>query len=318
MVIASPFCFPNFETFVSDISQEGNICKITFITTMKGDEAVEKVESLLSFCKVMKEYGINWKIHIDNVLHGKVYIFKKHNSPFAAIITSANLTQHGLEQNHEWGCLVEDAKAINEVEKQLIADANIELTREKLELVKERTDKACKEGWKKEKAQEIQIDDILHLSTIQSGARYFIKPMGSANQKIFDGDYSNCKEQHFAKHPKAIRIGDILVVYAVGARKVISIFQVKSLPKHTNMLNDRWPWYVEVNNLTTNLGKAWTEKDLMVTDIAKEYSEKYKLPVTQRGGYNLNGLMQGNDKIQLTNAFGKYLFDIAMNANTEK
>ena len=95
---------------------------------MKNDEVVEKIESLLSFRKAMKEHGIDWQIRIDNMLHGKVYIFKNNDAPFAAIITSANLTQHGLRQNHEWGCLVEDAKAIGCMEKQLLVDAEIELT----------------------------------------------------------------------------------------------------------------------------------------------------------------------------------------------
>lgn len=52
-------------------------------------------------------------------------------------------------------------------------------------------------------------------------------------------------------------------------------------------------------------------------DIAREYAERYKLPVTQRGGYNLNGLMLGNDKIQLTDEFGRYLFVLAMKTNKE-
>ena len=117
--------------------------------------------------------------------------------------------------------------------------------------------------------------------------------------------------------PKAVRVGDILITYAVGARKIISVFKVMSSPKHTNIPNDRWPWFVEVNNLTTNLGKTWTKKDLKVMDIAREYAEIYKLPVTQRGGYNLNGLMLGNDKIQLTDKFGRYLFVLVMEANKE-
>ena len=83
------------------------------------------------------------------------------------------------------------------------------------------------------------------------------------------------------------------------------------------MPNERWPWFVEVNNLTTNLGKTWTKKNLKVMDIAREYAEIYKLPVTQRGGYNLNGLMLGNDKIQLTDEFGRYLLVLAMEANKE-
>ena len=323
LVIASPFCFPNFERFVSNVSKEDATRKITFITTMKNDEVVEKIDSLLSFRKAMKEHGINWQIRIDNMLHGKVYIFKNNEVPFAAIITSANLTQHGLRQNHEWGCLVEDAKAIGSMEKQLLVDADIELTSDKLELIKKRADKTREKGWKKVKQQEIQqeiqIDDILSLPQISNGTRFFIKPIGSNNHQIFEGDYSEkFQKQHFANRlPKAVRVGDILITYAVGARKIISVFKVMSSPQKNNIPNERWPWFVEVNNLTTNLGKTWTKKNLKVMDIAREYAEIYKLPVTQRGGYNLNGLMLGNDKIQLTDEFGRYLFGIAMEANKE-
>ena len=66
-----------------------------------------------------------------------------------------------------------------------------------------------------------------------------------------------------------------------------------------------------------NFGKTCTEKILKVMDIAREYAERYKLPVTQRGGYNMNGLMLGNDKIQLTDEFGRYLFVLAMKTNKE-
>ncbi len=317
LVIASPFCFPNFDAFVSDITKDGSICKITFITTMKNEEAVEKIEALLSFCKAMEEHGIDWKIRIDNKLHGKVYIFKENDTPFAAIITSANLTQHGLEQNHEWGCLIENVKTIGGVEKQLLADADIELTNEKLTLIKERADKARKEGWKKEKPQAIQIDDILCQPTIPSGARFFIKPIGSIDNKVRFLTDKDFKEQHFAKRPRAVRIGDILITYAVGTRKVVSVFQVTSTANETHIPNDRWHWYVEAKNLTERLSETWTEKSLIATDIARRYAEKYDKPVTQRGGYNLNGLRRGNDKIQLTDEFGRYLFDIAMKANEE-
>lgn len=76
------------------------------------------------------------------------------------------------------------------MEKQLLVDANIELTSDKLELIKKRADKTREEGWKKVKQQEIQIDDILSLPQIPNGTRFFIKPIGSNNHKIFDGDYS--------------------------------------------------------------------------------------------------------------------------------
>lgn len=317
LVIASPFCFSKFDAFVSDIAKDCTIRKITFITTMKNEEAVEKIDALLSFRKAMEAHDISWKIRIDNMLHGKVYIFKKNETPLAAIITSANLTQHGLKQNHEWGCLIKEIQVIDGVEKQLLTDADIELTNEKLALIKERTEKARMEDWNKEKAQAIQIDDILNLPIIPNGTRFFIKPIGSIDNKVRSLTDKDFKEQHFAKQPKAVRTNDILITYAVGARKIISVFQVTSSANETNIPKDRWPWYVEVKNLTERLGETWSEKNLIVTDIARLYAEKNDKPVTQRGGFDLNGLRRGNDKIQLTDEFGRYLLGIAMKANEE-
>ena len=148
--------------------------------------------------------------------------------------------------------------------------------------------------------------------------KFIFRPCSFSFYNITSLFVSFCQKQHFAnRKPKAVRVGDILITYAVGARKIISVFKVMSSPKHTNIPNDRWPWFVEANNLTTNLGKTWAKKSLMVMNVAREYAEIYKLPVTQHGGYNLNGPMHGNDKIQLPDKFGRYLFVLAMEANKE-
>lgn len=42
--------------------------------------------------------------------------------------------------------------------------------------------------------------------------------------------------------------------------------------------------------------------------IASQYYEKYPLLVTANGNDSLNGLKSHNDKIQLTDSFGRYLY----------
>lgn len=51
----------------------------------------------------MTAYDIDGRIHIDNRLHGKVYILRKSGDYAGAIITSANIMSKGQTTNHEWG-----------------------------------------------------------------------------------------------------------------------------------------------------------------------------------------------------------------------
>ena len=51
-----------------------------------------------------KHPKIKAKVHVDNSLHGKIYVFT-NNHEHQAIITSANFTNNGLKHNHEWGVL---------------------------------------------------------------------------------------------------------------------------------------------------------------------------------------------------------------------
>ena len=77
LIIASPFCFNDFRPFTDDLASNSGIRSVTFITTLKQDELLSKIEALMSFSIEMTAHMIDWKIYIDNRLHGKVYIFRK-------------------------------------------------------------------------------------------------------------------------------------------------------------------------------------------------------------------------------------------------
>lgn len=103
LIIVSPFCFSDFKDFADELAKVDLIHKVLFITTLKKEEVVTKIDPLLSFYKEMDRIGVQWELRIDNILHGKIYIFKKDGVPYAGIITSANLTHNGMVANHEWG-----------------------------------------------------------------------------------------------------------------------------------------------------------------------------------------------------------------------
>ncbi len=311
LIVASPFCFNDFRPFADDLAGNSDIRSVTFITTLKQDELLSKIEALMSFSTEMASHMIDWKIYIDNRLHGKVYIFRKFGHYTGAIITSANITCKGQKTNHEWGCLTRERNQIESLYRQLIDDTEYEADRNKLEMIMKRVEdyRQNHEIPGQVQVPEIDIDDIVHHVDIPAGTRFFIKPIGSAENKVYKGDYSNENEQHFSKRcPQSVKEGDILIAYGVGSRKVISAFQVLSGPYHTGKPDDRWPWYFEVRNLTPELGGNWPYKNLFITDIVRKYVESFDLPVTKNGKKNLNGLRYGSDKIQLTDEFGRYLF----------
>lgn len=306
LMIASPFCFPDFSFFAYEIFKAGSIKKLTFITTLKQEEVYRKVASLISLIKEMNRVGIEVRMFIDNSLHGKVYIFKKVGTPISAVITSANLTKNGMTTNHEWGYQIDDYETIIFLEKQLLSEVKSELQTEALEILNKRIKE--KPEIMVQKPETIELDDVLLGCQISYSTRFFVKPLGVTDDPVYDGDFSDEDKQYFSRRPNAVRIGDILIAYGVGSRKIISAFKVLSESIFTGNPDDRWKWYVKVQNLTPNMGKIWMKRDLFIMEIAAHYYEKYSLNVTANGNTNLNGLKRQNDKIRLADCFGRYLY----------
>lgn len=319
MIIASPFCYSDFRPFANDLRKNASVRSVTFITTLKNDEVISKTDALLSFSAEMDKNGIEHQMYIDNSLHGKVYILKKGNNYVGAIVTSANLTGNGQIKNHEWGCLLEDKNTIQKLEDKILGDAkNSKLSIENLNEIKERVDAYIRDNGFVETppVPRIDIDDILSQLALPSGVNFFIKPIGSADFPVINGDYSLETEQFFSrKRPNSVRTGDILISYGVGSRKIVSAFRVLSGPYNTGKQDDRWPWYFEVENLTPDFGRIWYKKNLYITDLVNQYVSTYNAPVTMNGGYTFNGLKFGLDKIRLTEAFGRYLFQKVLDEN---
>ena len=273
LLLVSPFCFPDFSSFANEIADIGTIRKITFITTLEREGVVGKVDQLISFCREMERICLIWELRLDEALHGKIYIFKANGHPFASIITSANLTHNGMVANHEWGCVIEDERMLAFIEKQVIDDAPIQLTESIFEEIKERAKMKYPEGVKKEPVATIDIEDILHPFQIPQDTRIFIKPVGVSSNPIYKGDFSKDTDMYFSKkRPNAVRVGDILITYAVGGRKIMGAYKVKSEPQWDIDGDPRWPWYVESDCLTPCLAnRKWADIGYHVTGVANEY-----------------------------------------------
>lgn len=239
-------------------------------------------------------------------------MFRKNGNAKAAIISSANLTRNGMELNHEWGVQIDKAQMIDAVEMGMLADVEFLLTEEQVIAILKQAHKEHPDGVEKVKSQVVDIANIVMPLKVTDGVRIFIKPYGSSESNVFKGDFSHEKRMYFStKFPRAVRIGDILISYAVGACNMFGAYRVTSKPIRDEYNNPRWPWYVEADCMTPSLANhKWENANLRVTTIANKYAEKHNKPVTKRGKMNLNGIKHSNDKIRLNDEYGRYLLSL--------
>lgn len=316
LIMASPFLYSDFEDFFTTIEID-NINKITLITTIKNnfDELSNRVSSLISFYDYLTNRGKEFEIHIDNKLHGKIFLFKSGGNFFSGIISSANLTENGMIRNHEWGILIDEPKILqivasdlyNCIEKRNISDTEL------IELMLRLDEYSAASSSETRGKISIDINDILSRNKLvfEDETKFFIKPIGVQNDPVLEGrEFSHQFDRlHFSRRrPSAVDIGSILICYGVGTRKLLSYYRVLSDPIHTGDMDYRWPWYVEAENLSPNFGRIWWNYDLTIANVLENFHRLHPdQPITFNGGFTLGALNFGADKIRLTREFAEYL-----------
>ena len=138
VLIASPFISLTAIDKMKNCLTAG-LQKLTLITTLKekDPDQLKKVPILMELYRLKKMRGFNLSVKIDNQLHGKVYIGMRDENYTGAIVTSANFTDNGLENNHEWGIFFNDQKEISNMHQQIVKDASLELTEKALMKMKQ-------------------------------------------------------------------------------------------------------------------------------------------------------------------------------------
>lgn len=214
----------------------------------------------------------------------------------------AQFTQVGVEQ------------MLRDLEAQIIACARDALSASQLDEIKDRVKDAYPMGVQNPKPVVVVIDDIVQGYKVPKGTRIFLKPIGVSEEPIYAGDFSKDKYMHFSKRqPRVVHANDILIAYAVGARRIIGAFKVTSDPIKIDDSNARWPWYVTSECLTPHLSNhTWEQLCPVVTQIANSYVNDFDQPITRTRGRTLGALNYGSDKIQLDNKYGLYLLSELM------
>lgn len=184
-LIASPFISLTAIDKIKNWLTSGFL-ELTLITTLKekDPDQLRKVPVLIELFCLKKSRGFRMTVKIDNQLHGKVYIGMRDENYTGAIVTSANFTDNGLENNHEWGIFFNDQKEISNMHQQIVKDASLELTEKALMKMKQWIDDNPKEDVKSPSIDVSFIDMIEKPIVNKASLTYWLKPLGRDHKSV--------------------------------------------------------------------------------------------------------------------------------------
>lgn len=313
IVIISPFITKNIDLF--NFSNLFNLQKVTIITTLKPYD-LDQYSKIIYFKQLYNIFNlknIEFEILIDNSLHGKIFIAEEDYQA-KAIITSANFTDNGLRINNEWGIIIDNYNEIKEIKNSIINSIKYKSLNElNIDLFLSHIQQTPKPKIENESIKlnlSLLFENKDNYFNIDSKTTFWLKPIGvtgniiSLSEKFDEID----SDLHFAKQPHGIKKNDIIISYAVGHLKILSISRVKSSIKSINS-NSRWPFYLIGENLTPNYGRNWANNNITISNQKAEFLVKTIFNITPSGKNSYGSLMRGADKLKLTQEFGKYLVD---------
>jgi HKD family nuclease len=334
IIIISPFLMGDFNTFFNDLKLD-SLNHIHLITTLKPKsfDQINKTNSLMTFVDlpIFNDANVDFRISINNKLHGKIYIFKKFDKPFQAIITSANFTDSGLSYNHEWGIEISDVKEIEKLESSIIQCIEIDnITKTDIYKLAEISNLFLEQKPNTE-IREIDLDLSSYLNInltnhFDYSVNYWLKPIGVTEHPVEPSrKFDKSKfDLHFSKlRPTGVKINDILICYGVGTGKILSIYKATTLPikvSDEEIEKDdwmqRWPWYIKGENLTINYGENWSKYNFNIGLLANKYlNQNINNYILANGSKSLGGLNWGKDKLKLSTGFAKFMINIVYTEN---
>ena len=315
-IIASPFITEEAvdKLFGSDC---GRLKNLTVITTLKKQDydQLRKVPVLLKLCSLLESKPISLTIKIDNSLHGKIYVGIKDSNNKEAIISSANLTGNGLEKHHEWGVLYDDPHLIKTMCEQILRDSEYEINKDDLqEMSKLITSRGLRV--KPQLQSDVDLIEIIKPSQTLNGrgVTWWLKPLGTIDSPVQSSvkfDQSPFKVT-FAKGVGNIKKGDVLIVYAVKSQKIIAIYMATEQRGKNSLQNQRWPYFVECNNVTTRFGAEWSSINLTLSSLIETYLKKNTTKVIHHSSRDLAVMKRGLDRLTLDSDFASFVVDEVM------
>jgi HKD family nuclease len=336
IIFVSPFIFDNFAILFEQLNLE-LLQNIQLITTLqpKGDDQLKKPNALFSFIENSKRIApsADCRIHINNRLHGKIYIFHYESKVSQALITSANLTKSGLSNNHEWGVLIDEQELISKLQKEVIetieyADVPHELIVGKMRLY---ADQAMRNFPKASESPDINAHLIRLLKdyavaknesrslSLKDARGIFLKPIGETERPVLienEERFGELSKLHFPNpKPKQVKPKDILISFGTGSRSVLCIHTaltgVEEIPKDLQAIDEnakRWPWFVNAYNHTPHFADIWWKYDITIDQLSKEYLEQNPdAAISNAGGKTFGSFNYGAGHLAISQGFADFV-----------
>lgn len=327
VTLMSPFLADDMAELLGSFDLS-NLTHLHLITTLKPRtmDQFRKIDSIVSLIDVVDEDNtIDLRISINNRLHGKVYVFRKADTPIAALITSANFTNSGLLRNDEWGVLIDDPVSIVDVESSIknaaeYTELTVDDAIEMLEVID--TYRAEHGEPPDDDGIELDLNSVLERRgrplTIETSTTIWLKPVGDSDHPIVEGeDFSaETDDLHFSRRrPTGVSVCDKVIAYGVGIGMVLTYYTVTSEPERIpdeemdEEWKERWPWFVEGRNEASHFGGQFWTHGLHINRLVEEYLAERgdDATITSAGGRTLGAFQYGADKIRLSPDFGRFV-----------
>ena len=291
--------------------------ELTLITTLKekDPDQLRKVPVLMELFRLKKTRGFHLTVKIDNKLHGKVYIGMRDENFTGAIVTSANFTDNGLENNHEWGIFFNDQKEISNMHQQIVKDASLELTEKDLMKMKQWIDDNPKEDVKSPSIDVSFIDMIEKPIVNKASLTYWLKPLGRDHKPVpdtaFYGDARHLITFSKKGRPNGIKEGHVVIAYSIITMQLISVFVASNdrgqLVEFSVPGDEQWPYYIWCKNKTPQYGANWPQINLTLHTIREEFLRQQSTATVLPSGNKLKALQWGSDHVRATPEFGEFV-----------
>lgn len=291
--------------------------ELTLITTLKekDPDQLRKVPVLMELFRLKKTRGFHLTVKIDNKLHGKVYIGKRDSNYTGAIVTSANFTENGLENNHEWGFYVNDQNVITGIHHQIFEDATDELAEKDLMKMKQWMEENQAEDVKSPTVDVSFIDMIEKPIVNKDGLTYWLKPLGRDHKSVpntaFYGDARHLITFSKKGRPNGIKEGHVVIAYSIITMQLISVFVASNdrgqLVEFSVPGDEQWPYYIWCKNKTPQYGANWPQINLTLHTIREEFLRQQSTATVLPSGNKLKALQWGSDHVRATPEFGKFV-----------
>jgi hypothetical protein len=319
IIIVSPFLTNDISAILKK-EILSKLRRITLVTNL-GSSVID-LEQKINFIMSLKN-SCNKKCKLvlrnDDRLHAKIYLFKNNGKLFSGIITSANLTMNGFNFNNECGIIISDYSKLQNIEKSILTNKNlIEIDDKTLFALRNEIKLLIDKKLVKQETQtKINISKYFNKRIVEEPT-FWLKPIGERFDHVTeDWKFDEpVQELYFSKRqPKGVKIGDIIIAYGVGIRKILSYYKVTSDAEHLSEAilkkspeRKRWPWFVQSDNLSIKYAKVWYKHNLTLQNIVKEFQQNDISGIlTVVGGKTLGAFERGLDKIRIRKEFAEFI-----------